>query len=65
LHEILLGPAGVDDGSQNLVGALRAAMGVCGARTIPEFQKTEMVIAPAIQSEGKLHQQAQHVGMGR
>lgn len=65
LREILLGPASVDDGSQNLVGALRAAMGVCGARTIPEFQETEMVIAPAIQNEGKLHQQAQHVGMGR
>ena len=64
LREVLLGPARVDDGTQNLVAAIRAAMGVCGARTIREFQQTEMVIAPAIQSEGKLFQQAQQVGMG-
>jgi IMP dehydrogenase len=64
LREVLLGPARVDDGTQNLVGALRSAMGVCGARTIREFQQTELVIAPAIQSEGKLFQQAQQVGMG-
>ena len=64
LREILLGPAQVDDGSQNLAGALRSALGVCGARDIAEFQHVEMVIAPAIVSEGKLLQQAQHVGMG-
>jgi IMP dehydrogenase len=65
LREVLLGPARVDDGTQNLVGALRSAMGVCGARTLGEFQQTELVIAPAIQSEGKLFQQAQQVGMGK
>jgi IMP dehydrogenase len=64
LREVLLGPARVDDGTQNLVGALRSAMGVCGARSLREFQLTELVIAPAIQSEGKLFQQAQQVGMG-
>jgi IMP dehydrogenase len=64
LREVLLGPARVDDGTQNLVGALRSAMGVCGARSLREFQLTEMVIAPAIQSEGKLFQQNQQVGMG-
>jgi IMP dehydrogenase len=64
LREVLLGPARVDDGTQNLVGAIRSAMGVCGARTLREFQLTELVIAPAIQSEGKLFQQAQQVGMG-
>ena len=64
LREVLLGPARVDDGTQNLVGALLSAMGVCGARTLREFQLTELVIAPAIQSEGKLFQQAQQVGMG-
>ena len=64
LREVLLGPARVDDGTQNLVGALHSAMGVCGARTLREFQQTELVIAPAIQSEGKLFQQAQQVGMG-
>ena len=65
LREILLGPARVDDGTQNLVGALRSAMGVCGAGDLRAFQETELVIAPAIQSEGKLFQQAQHVGMGQ
>ena len=64
LRQVLLGPARVDDGTQNLVGALRSAMGVCGARNLREFQLTELVIAPAIQNEGKLFQQAQQVGMG-
>jgi IMP dehydrogenase len=64
LAEILRGPAHVDDGSQNLSGAIRACMGVCGARDIREFQQTEMVIAPAITSEGKQAQKAQAVGMG-
>jgi IMP dehydrogenase len=65
LREILLGPARVDDGSQNFAGALRSALGVCGANNITEFQHVEMVIAPAITSEGKVFQQAQHVGMGK
>lgn len=65
LRELLLGPARVDDGSQNLLGAIKSAMGVCGARTIEEFQQTELVIAPSILTEGKLFQQAQQVGMAR
>jgi IMP dehydrogenase len=65
LKEILLGPARVDDGSQNFAGALRSALGVCGANNIAEFQHVEMVIAPSITSEGKSFQQAQHVGMGK
>ncbi|TMG12616.1 MAG: GuaB3 family IMP dehydrogenase-related protein [Chloroflexi bacterium] len=65
LREILLGPARVDDGTQNFAGALRSALGVCGARDIAEFQHVEMVIAPSIVSEGKVLQQAQHVGMGK
>ena len=64
LHEVLHGPSHVDDGSMNLVGALKGAMGVCGARTISEFQETEMVIAPAIKTEGKVQQREQRVGMG-
>ena len=64
LEEILFGPAHVDDGSMNLIGALKSAMGVCGARTIREFQDTEMVVAPAIKTEGKLQQREQRVGMG-
>jgi IMP dehydrogenase len=64
LAEILVGPARVDDGSQNLAGALRSSLGVCGARTLREFQTVELVVAPAILSEGKIFQQAQRVGMG-
>jgi IMP dehydrogenase len=64
LKEILRGPAHVDDGSMNLVGALKSAMGVCGARTISDFQETEMVVAPAIKTEGKVQQREQRVGMG-
>ncbi|GAH21376.1 unnamed protein product, partial [marine sediment metagenome] len=47
------GPTSVTDGSQNLVGALRTAMGVCGVLTIQEMHKVEMVVAPAITTEGK------------
>jgi IMP dehydrogenase len=64
LREILFGPAHVDDGSMNLVGALKSSMGVCGARNVQEFQRTEMVIAPSIKTEGKMQQREQHVGMG-
>ncbi|GAC1570199.1 MAG: hypothetical protein NVS3B18_02090 [Candidatus Dormibacteria bacterium] len=64
LREMLFGPAHVDDGSMNLVGALKNAMGVCGARNVKEFQETEMVIAPSIKTEGKMQQRDQKVGMG-
>jgi IMP dehydrogenase len=65
LEEILRGPARVDDGTQNFAGALRSALGVCGAHDLPEFQTVEMVVAPAIASEGKVLQRSQSVGMGR
>jgi len=53
LEQILFGPTSVTDGSQNLVGALRTAMGICGMPTIEEMHKVEIVIAPAITTEGK------------
>ncbi len=59
LEQILFGPASVTDGSQNLVGALRTAMGVCGALNIREMHQAEMVIAPAITTEGKSWQLGQ------
>lgn len=62
LEEILFGPASLDDGSQNLVGALRTSMGGVGARNIREMQLTELIIAPSIQTEGKVFQAAQRVG---
>jgi IMP dehydrogenase len=64
LKQILFGPAEVDDGSQNLVGAITTCMGNVGARDIAEFQQTEIIIAPSIKTEGKLFQSVQSVGMG-
>jgi IMP dehydrogenase len=64
LRQILFGPADVDDGSQNLVGAITTCMGNVGAATLREFQETEIIIAPSIRTEGKLFQQVQMVGMG-
>ncbi len=59
LEQILFGPSSVTDGSQNLIGALRVAMGVCGTATIRDMHKVEMVIAPAITTEGKSWQLSQ------
>jgi IMP dehydrogenase len=64
LRQILFGPADVDDGSQNLVGAVTTCMGNVGAANLREFQETEIIIAPSIRTEGKLFQQVQMVGMG-
>jgi IMP dehydrogenase len=58
LERILLGPAQVTDGSENLVGALRQSMAALGARTIRDMQGVEMVYAPATQTEGKSWQRA-------
>ncbi len=65
LEEILFGPARLDDGSQNLVGALQLSMGSVGAKDIKEMQMADIIIAPSIQTEGKIFQQAQRVGMGK
>ena len=64
LKQILFGPATVDDGSQNLIGAITTCMGNVGAASIREFQETEIIIAPSIKTEGKLFQTVQNVGMG-
>ena len=58
LDQILFGPTSRTDGTQNLVGALRTCMGVCGAATLSEMHEVEMVIAPSIKTEGKLWQLA-------
>ncbi len=59
LERLLFGPTSRTDGTENLVGALRTAMGMCGARDIREFHTAEMVIAPSIKTEGKIYQFAQ------
>ncbi len=58
LEQILFGPTSRTDGTQNLVGALKNSMGVCGAQTIQEMQQVEMIIAPSIKTEGKIWQLA-------
>jgi len=62
LREILLGPTSREDGTMNLMGALRLAMGCCGARNLREMQKAELVIAPSFDFEGKALQRTQGVG---
>ena len=64
LKEILVGPAHENDGRLNLFGALRTSMATCGYETVKEFQKAEVMVAPALQTEGKLLQRSQGVGMG-
>jgi IMP dehydrogenase len=64
LEEILLGPATENDGTFNLMGALRTSMATTGYEDIRSFQRAEVMVAPALQSEGKRLQQEQSVGMG-
>ena len=65
LKEILFGPAKVDDGSQNLMGALKTSMGSLGASNLKDMHDVEIIIAPSIQTEGKIFQVGQRVGMGK
>jgi IMP dehydrogenase len=58
LERVLFGPTSRNDGSENLIGALRTAMGMCGARDIREFQQAEIIVAPSIKTEGKSYQLA-------
>ncbi|MEA2517069.1 MAG: dehydrogenase [Actinomycetota bacterium] len=65
LEEILVGPAHENDGRLNLFGALRTSLATCGYANIKEFQKAEVMVAPALKTEGKALQTAQRLGMGR
>ena len=56
VQQVLFGPTSLFNGTQNLIGALRECMGMCGAETIQEFHEAEMVLAPAISTEGKIYQ---------
>ncbi|MBU3674420.1 MAG: GuaB3 family IMP dehydrogenase-related protein [Solirubrobacteraceae bacterium] len=64
LEEILVGPARENDGTFNLMGALRTSMATCGYQDIAEFNRAELMVAPALQTEGKQLQSSQGVGMG-
>ena len=65
IERILRGPATLDDGTHNLLGALKTSMGTLGAQNIKEMQEVEVVIAPSLLSEGKVYQKAQQLGMGK
>jgi IMP dehydrogenase len=65
LEEILVGPAWENDGTLNLMGALRTSMATTGYQNIKEFQKAEVMYAPSLATEGKTEQAAQGVGMGK
>ena len=64
LREILVGPAHENDGRMNLFGALRTSMATCGYESVKEFQKAEIMVAPALLTEGKGLQRSQGIGMG-
>ena len=65
LEQILRGPAGLDDGTHNLLGALKTSMGTLGAKNIKEMQQVEVVIAPSLLTDGKVYQKAQQLCMGK
>jgi IMP dehydrogenase len=64
IEQILLGPAHENDGTFNLMGSLRTSMATCGYEDIPSFHRAEVMVAPALQTEGKQLQRDQSVGMG-
>jgi IMP dehydrogenase len=65
LKQVLFGPSHVTDGTQNLVGAIRSAMGLCGGANIREFHDTQLAFSLSFMTEGKALQISQHVGMGK
>src|SRR5205809_4895919 len=64
IEQILLGPAHENDGTFNLMGSLRTSMATCGYEDIASFHRAEVMVAPALQSEGKHLQREQAIGMG-
>ena len=65
IERILKGPALLDDGTHNLLGAIKTSMGTLGAQNLKEMQQVEVVVAPALLTEGKVYQKAQQLGMGK
>ena len=65
LERILKGPALLDDGTHNLLGAIKTSMSTLGVKNIKEMQNVEIVIAPALLTEGNVYQKAQQLGMGK
>lgn len=65
VEQILRGPAQLDDGTHNFLGALQTSMGTLGAKNLKEMQQVDVVIAPSLLTEGKVYQKAQQLGMGK
>ncbi|MBE9042371.1 GuaB3 family IMP dehydrogenase-related protein [Oscillatoriales cyanobacterium LEGE 11467] len=65
IEQILRGPAGLDDGTHNFLGAVQTSMGTLGAKNLKEMQQVEVTIAPSLLTEGKVYQKAQQLGMGK
>ena len=65
IKEIMVGPAKLDDGTHNLLGAIKTSMGTLGAKTLKDMQQVDVVIAPSLLTEGKVYQKAQQLGMGK
>ena len=65
IEQILRGPAQLDDGTHNFLGALQTSMGTLGAKNLKEMQQVEVTIAPSLLTEGKVYQKAQQLGMGK
>ena len=65
IKQIMVGPAKLDDGTHNLLGAIKTSMGTLGAKNLKEMQQVEVVIAPSLLTEGKVYQKAQQLGMGK
>ncbi|MGF1523851.1 MAG: GuaB3 family IMP dehydrogenase-related protein [Leptolyngbyaceae cyanobacterium] len=65
LEQILRGPAQLDDGTHNFLGAIQTSMGTLGAKNLKEMQQVDVVIAPSLLTEGKVYQKAQQLGMGK
>lgn len=65
LEQILRGPAVLDDGTHNFLGAIKTSMGTLGAKDLKQMQQVEVAIAPSLLTEGKVYQKAQQLGMGK
>ncbi len=52
LEQVLVGPSRTDDGTTNVFGGLRRAMAMTGYSSIKEFQKVEVMLAPAVGRSG-------------
>jgi IMP dehydrogenase len=59
VERLLFGPTSRTDGTENLVGAIRTSLGMCGAQTVHEFHDVELIVAPSVKTEGKRYQLAQ------